>query len=219
MSDYPPPPPGGADPTSEGAAGAEVPGTDPSETVWHAPPPPGGDEVVDPVITPPVADVPTAPVYTPPTTYPPQAPAPGYAPPPPAYPPQPPGYGAAPQGYPPQQPGYPPQQGYAQPGYAAAPPAPGYGAAGYAPVARPPAVGPDGRPLKSKMTAGLLGIFLGAFGVHRFYLGYAGIGIAQIVVTIVTCGMGAIWGLIEGILILTGSPSFSTDAEGRPLTD
>jgi TM2 domain-containing membrane protein YozV len=80
------------------------------------------------------------------------------------------------------------------------------------------AVGPDGRPLKSKMTAGLLGIFLGSFGVHRFYLGYTGIGIAQIAVTIVTCGIGGIWGLIEGILILTGSPSLSTDAEGRPLT-
>ena len=184
---------------------------DPSETVWHAPPPPGGDAPVEPVISEPVADVPTAPAYTPPPT-----PAPGYPPQPATYPP-PPGYGAPPPGYPPQQ-GYPPQAGYApQPGYA--PPAPGYGAPGYAPAARPPAVGPDGRPLKSRMTAGLLGIFLGSIGVHRFYLGYAGIGIAQIVVTFATCGIGAIWGLIEGIMILTGSASFSTDAEGRPLTD
>ena len=37
---------------------------------------------------------------------------------------------------------------------------------------RPPAYPPVGTPLKSKMAAGLLGIFLGAFGVHNFYLGY-----------------------------------------------
>ena len=70
---------------------------------------------------------------------------------------------------------------------------------------------------KSKMAAGLLGIFLGGFGVHRFYLGYTGIGIAQIAVTVVTCGFGAIWGLIEGILILTGS--MNTDADGLQLRD
>ena len=68
---------------------------------------------------------------------------------------------------------------------------------------------------KSKLTAGLLGIFLGGFGVHRFYLGFTGIGVAQIAVTIVTCGIGGIWGLIEGILILTGS--MNQDSLGRPL--
>jgi TM2 domain-containing membrane protein YozV len=70
---------------------------------------------------------------------------------------------------------------------------------------------------KSKMAAGLLGIFLGGWGVHRFYLGHVGIGIAQIAVTICTCGVGAIWGLIEGIMVLTGN--INTDAEGRPLRD
>jgi TM2 domain-containing membrane protein YozV len=65
------------------------------------------------------------------------------------------------------------------------------------------------------MAAGLLGVFLGAWGVHRFYLGYTGIGILMIVVTILTCGIGGLWGFIEGILILTGS--INTDAEGRPL--
>ena len=38
-------------------------------------------------------------------------------------------------------------------------------------------------------------------------------------VTLVTCGIGAIWGTIEGILILVGNQGFSTDAQGRPLTD
>ena len=66
---------------------------------------------------------------------------------------------------------------------------------------------------------------MGAFGVHRFYLGYNTIGIIQILVTVVggiiTCGVGwlagAIWGLVEGILILTGS--INQDAQGRPLAD
>ena len=70
---------------------------------------------------------------------------------------------------------------------------------------------------KSKMAAGLLGIFLGGWGIHNFYLGYTGNGIAQIFVTLFTCGFGAIWGLIEGIMILTGS--INTDAEGNPLVD
>ena len=70
---------------------------------------------------------------------------------------------------------------------------------------------------KSKLAAGLLGIFLGGFGVHRFYLGYVGIGIAQIIVTLVTFGMGALWGFIEGILILTGS--INKDAKGQPLKE
>jgi TM2 domain-containing membrane protein YozV len=71
---------------------------------------------------------------------------------------------------------------------------------------------------KSKLVAGLLGILVGWAGVHRFYLGYIAIGVAQILVTFITCGMGAIWGLIEGILILVGS-TITTDADGRPLKD
>lgn len=72
---------------------------------------------------------------------------------------------------------------------------------------------------KSKMAAGLLGIFLGGLGIHRFYLGYTGIGVLQILVTLVTCGIGSLWGFIEGILYLTGSNGFTTDASGRPLRD
>jgi hypothetical protein len=72
--------------------------------------------------------------------------------------------------------------------------------------------------LKSKIAAGLLGIFLGGLGVHRFYLGYIGVGIAQIVVTFVTCGVGQLWGFIEGILILCGT-TITTDSQGRPLKD
>jgi len=74
-----------------------------------------------------------------------------------------------------------------------------------------------GDPVKSKLAAGLLGIFLGEFGIHRFYLGYVGIGIVQIIVTIVTFGIGGLWGFIEGILILAGT--MNKDAQGRPLRE
>ena len=85
------------------------------------------------------------------------------------------------------------------------------------PAAAPPVVHAYD-PRKSKLVAGLLGIFLGGFGVHRFYLGYTGIAIAQIAVTICTCGAGALWGLIEGILILAGS-TITTDADGQTLKE
>lgn len=69
---------------------------------------------------------------------------------------------------------------------------------------------------KSKLVAGLLGIFLGGLGIHNFYLGYTGKAIAQIVLSF-CFGIGAIWGLIEGIMILCGS--IKTDAKGVPLKD
>jgi TM2 domain-containing membrane protein YozV len=56
-----------------------------------------------------------------------------------------------------------------------------------------------------KLTAGLLGILLGGFGVHKFYLGMTTPGIITLVLTIVTCGIGGIIGLIEGIIYLTKS--------------
>ncbi|NLP47692.1 MAG: TM2 domain-containing protein [Clostridiales bacterium] len=70
---------------------------------------------------------------------------------------------------------------------------------------------------KSKMAAGLLGIFLGAWGVHNFYLGYTNKAILQIVLTVVSCGAIGLWGFIEGIMILAGS--INTDANGVPLVD
>ena len=70
---------------------------------------------------------------------------------------------------------------------------------------------------KSKIAAGLLGIFLGGFGIHNFYLGYTGKAVGQLVLTICSCGIGGIWGFIEGILILCGN--INTDANGVPLKD
>ena len=62
-----------------------------------------------------------------------------------------------------------------------------------------------------KILAGVLGILLGALGVHKFVLGYNKEGIIMLAVTIVlgffTCGIGAslmgILGLIEGIIYIT----------------
>ena len=74
---------------------------------------------------------------------------------------------------------------------------------------------------KSKIAAGLLGIFLGCFGVHNFYLGYKGKAVAQLLITLLSCFVlsfaSGIWGLVEGILILTGS--IDVDAKGIPLKD
>lgn len=69
---------------------------------------------------------------------------------------------------------------------------------------------------KSKVIAGVLQIVLGAFGAGRFYTGHIGIGIAQLAVTWLTCGVGGVWPLIDGILMLIGRV---TDAQGRPLRD
>lgn len=76
---------------------------------------------------------------------------------------------------------------------------------------------------KSKMAAGLFGIFLGSLGVHNFYLGYTTKGIIQILLTffgaclIIGPAVSGIWGLVEGILILSGS--INEDAYGVPLRD
>lgn len=72
---------------------------------------------------------------------------------------------------------------------------------------------------KSKIVAGVLGILLGTLGIHNFYLGYTGKALAQLLLTVLTCGLLSpiigIWGLIEGILILTGS--INEDADGNEL--
>ncbi len=73
----------------------------------------------------------------------------------------------------------------------------------------------DLRPVKSRWLAAILGILLGAVGVHRFYLGYYTIGIIQIIVTLVTMGYGVMWGFIEGVLIFSGH--IHKDAKGRLL--
>lgn len=78
---------------------------------------------------------------------------------------------------------------------------------------------------KSRMAAGLLGIFLGGLGIHNFYLGKTNRALVQLLVCLIggvlTCGVASvameIWGLVEGIMILSGS--IAEDGKGVPLKD
>ena len=65
----------------------------------------------------------------------------------------------------------------------------------------------NGKPAgaEKKVVAGILGILLGGLGIHKFYLGYTKEGIIQLVIGVVTCGLGGIIGLIEGIMYLSKS--------------
>lgn len=110
-------------------------------------------------------------------------------------------------------------------------PQPGKGAAPSA--APPPPIPPTldyAKPVhissRSRVTAGLLGIFLGSLGVHRFYLGYTGVGVIMLLLSLsmgtasilcvpgAGCGIIGIWGFIEGIVCLTGG---MRDADGLEL--
>ncbi|WP_182523746.1 TM2 domain-containing protein [Nocardioides dongkuii] len=113
-----------------------------------------------------------------------------------------------------QQPPYtqPPTQPYAAgyPGYPGFPGAPG--AVPGAPYGVHPTTGiPYSE--KSKLVAGLLQILL-PLGIGRFYLGDSGMGVAQLLVTIFTCGVGGLWPFIDGIIILATD---SKDSQGLML--
>jgi TM2 domain-containing membrane protein YozV len=62
-----------------------------------------------------------------------------------------------------------------------------------------------------KIAVGICGILIGAFGIHKFILGYTTEGLIMLLVTILTCGVAGfvmgIIGLIEGIIYLTKSDS------------
>lgn len=80
---------------------------------------------------------------------------------------------------------------------------------------------------KSKIVAGLLGLFLGGLGVHNFYLGYTGKAVAQLLLTligwIILIGpiISGIWALIESVLILCSSygSNWHRDGHGQELQD
>ena len=121
-------------------------------------------------------------------------------------------YGSQPTPPPPPQPGYAPQ--YPPPGgqYPQAYMDPS------APFGRHPMTG-EPYSDKSKVVAGLLqllGLF-GLVGIGRMYIGETGLGVLQLIVGLVTCGIGAvIWGIIDAILFLTDKVR---DPQGRPLRD
>jgi len=65
---------------------------------------------------------------------------------------------------------------------------------------------------KKRLVAFLLCWFLGALGVHRFYVGKTGSGVAQLL----TAGGLGIWSLIDWIVILCGS---FKDSDGKTLSE
>ena len=81
---------------------------------------------------------------------------------------------------------------------------------------------------KSLIVAGILGIFpiTGALGIHRFYLGYKGLGLTHIFLLVLSIFASfsflgnpflignSIWAIVEGTMIFTGT--ISKDASGRP---
>jgi len=107
-------------------------------------------------------------------------------------------YSAPPPPPPPPPPGQPyAGQPYAGQPYAGQP----YGAPGYGAV--PADVG------SKKLAAGICGILLGTFGVHKFVLGYTNAGLIMLLSTVLTCGIAGVVfgviGLVEGIIYLTKS--------------
>lgn len=72
---------------------------------------------------------------------------------------------------------------------------------------------PYGVSPKSRTVASILGFFLGGLGVHRFYLGNIGMGVAMLLVGWLTFG---IWPLIDWIIVLAGA---AHDDRGLPVTN
>jgi TM2 domain-containing membrane protein YozV len=58
-----------------------------------------------------------------------------------------------------------------------------------------------------KIAAGICGILIGSLGIHKFVLGYQREGVIMLLVSLLTCGIGApvmsIIGIVEGVMYLT----------------
>lgn len=80
---------------------------------------------------------------------------------------------------------------------------------------------PPGYVQKNRVTAGILAFWLGALGVHSFYLGNTSRGLMQLLISLLGCGIGAIvmeiWSILEGVKILDGR--INVDANGVFLKD
>lgn len=82
---------------------------------------------------------------------------------------------------------------------------------------------------KSRVVAGLLGLFLGCWGVHNFYVGRTAVGLIQLALTafsiltswlligLLVLPVVAVWAFIEAILAFMGAGPYQTDSRGVPL--
>ncbi|BDZ42309.1 hypothetical protein GCM10025865_16080 [Paraoerskovia sediminicola] len=100
-------------------------------------------------------------------------------------------------------------------------------------VTTPIGVDPYGRPVyapvvaqKSRVATLLFALFLGGLGIHRFYLGFSGVGVAWLLVALLVGPfmflipnlLLSVWAVVEGILFATArSGYFSVDRRGIPL--
>jgi TM2 domain-containing membrane protein YozV len=82
-------------------------------------------------------------------------------------------------------------------------------------------VKPDAKPKeqvspKSRTAAFLLSLFLGGFGIHNFYIGKPGVGIAQLLLSLSFIGIivSAPWALYDCIVIACGRMK---DDDGMPI--
>jgi len=66
----------------------------------------------------------------------------------------------------------------------------------------------------SKETVVLTWFFLGGLGVHRMVLGSVAVGVLYALVTLCTCGLGGIFGWVDGLLLVLGTPR---DRHGLPV--
>lgn len=69
---------------------------------------------------------------------------------------------------------------------------------------------------KSRLAYILLGVFLGSLGIHNFYAGYTGKGIAQLLMTILSGGL--LW-LPVFIWVLVEICTVTKDAQGVDFTN
>lgn len=71
---------------------------------------------------------------------------------------------------------------------------------------------------KSRLVALLLVLFLGGFGIHRFYVGKVGTGLLMLFLTLSWVGLfiSAIWVFLDFLVIATGG---FYDKEGRRITE
>lgn len=69
---------------------------------------------------------------------------------------------------------------------------------------------------KSRVAYIVLGFFLGGLGIHNFYAGYTGKGLAQLLLTIFSAALAFIPLIVVGVWVLAEICTVTKDAQGVP---